>query len=94
MPSDALTDEQLRQAWVDARRHTWPETFEAAMPDAARSRLVRLAALRLARGERIGPPPVVTRPRVVRPDLHAPAALPPSLPARQDRKRAAAGDDE
>lgn len=95
MPNDTFTDEQLRQAWVQARLCSWPATYEETMADAARSRLVRLSALRLARGERVGAPTVVKRPPVVRPDLHALPALPaPSLPAHLDRKRAAAGDDE
>ena len=95
MPQDHFTDEQLRQAWTQARRHSWPATYEETMADAARSRLVRLAAMRVARGEHVGEPPVVKRPPVVRPDLHAPPVLPaPSLPAHLDRKRAAAGDHD
>lgn len=94
MTRDSFTDDQLRQAWAQARLRSWPATFEETMVDAARSRLVRLAALRLARGERVGVSPVAKRPPVVRPDLHAPALPAPSLPAHLDRKRAAAGDDE
>lgn len=94
MPRDPFTDEQLRQAWAQARRQSWPSTFEETMADAARCRLVRLAALRAARGEHVGEPPVVKRPPVERPDLHAPVLPVPSLPARLDRKRAAAGDQD
>ena len=95
MPRDTFTDEQLRHAWAQARLRSWPATYEETMVDAARSRLVRLAALRLARGERVGASAVVKRRPVVRPDLHAPPSSPaPSLPAHMDRKRAAAGDDE
>lgn len=56
MPRDPFTDEQLRQAWAQARRQSWPATFEETMADAARCRLVRLAALRFARSERVGEP--------------------------------------
>lgn len=95
MSRDTLTDEQLRQAWAQSRLLSWPATYEETMADAARCRLVRLAALRLARGERVGASPVVKHPPVVRPDLHAPPApSAPSLPAHLDRKRAAAGDAE
>jgi hypothetical protein len=97
MARTTFTNEELLHAWAQARLCTWPATFEETMADAARSRIVQLAAMRLARGEQVAPPPVVKRPAVVRPDLHAPAPAlrtPSFLPAHLDRKRAAAGDDE
>lgn len=92
------TDEELRTAWMHCRKASWPATFEEAMQDPVRSRLVRLTALHPPRKFRRAMPTPQSTPRARLFDP-VPAArdrqslpLPGIAPAVIDRKRAAAGD--
>lgn len=97
-----ITLADLRAAWMQRRRSSWPASFEAAMADPMLSRLVRAQA--------IGRAVAVRHFEAVRAGVaagRAPASLPTStstspaawMPARHqapifDRKRAASGERE
>jgi hypothetical protein len=92
-PAVDVTEELLRQAFQAARRPNWPGSFEEAMQDAIYSRLVRINAVRLARGQSIGSSTVIRRPAVKAPGLdRTPPRTTPQLPLPLDRKRAASGE--
>lgn len=92
-PTITLTEELLQQAYQAARRPHWPQSFEEVMQDAIYSRLVRINAVRLARGQSIGSTTVNRRPAVKAPGLdRPPARTTPQQPLPLDRKRAAAGE--
>lgn len=92
MPRIEPTEEQLREGWLAERRPSWPETFEEAMQDPLRSRLIHLAAARLANGPLTTPPATAERP-VEHRGIYLPPPIPQS-PASLDRKRAAAGEKD
>lgn len=84
-----LPEDQLRAAWSQVRRADWPDTFEEAMADPVRMRLVRMTALH----------PTPLAPVADRRELRTLTSLPPrwqTLPRPRvgyvDHKRAAAGD--
>lgn len=86
-----LSAEDLRAAFEVCRNRTWPATYEEAMADPMRARLVQLCARgrrrrMLARGAATSPP----LPQVPLMKLWPPRRV-QSLPA-VDHKRAAAGD--
>jgi hypothetical protein len=86
------TDAQLRDAWRRlARRFAWIGTFEDAMEDGVRSRLVRMNAL-----HRPAPRLVTTTPACPPPAMYHGASAPrqhtEQLPGFIDYKRRAAGE--
>lgn len=85
-PLPAPTEQELRDAWQRCRIAAWPATFEEAMADAARSALVRIHAARAKRDALKRRPITVMATRLLS------SSLVPGVPARIDRKRAAAGD--
>ncbi len=91
-PRVEVTDAELRQAFAVCRARSWPHTFEEAMADDTRARLITACAhglhnnaARRAQAAAHGAP-VSQAPLV--------AHWPPrrATPAMFDRKRAAAGD--
>lgn len=92
-----LTDEDLRKTWAELRRSqpAWPASFEDTMADPVRSRLVRIAAIRIAQGHRVQVTPTepTRRAPVINPGIfRPPARTTPQRPLDLDRKRAAAGE--
>lgn len=91
MAAAVFTDEQLRAAWHDRRRATWPATFEEAMNDPSYRQIVQIearikanqAAKRAARTT--APTPTRSLPQGLLP-------LIPSTPPVLDHKRRAAGE--
>ena len=80
------TDEQLRAAFALCRSRRWPLSFEEAMSDPLRARLVRVCALGQMRKRMTGQRPAApAKATTVQP-------TPWSRPGYVDCKRAAAGD--
>jgi hypothetical protein len=82
------TDAQLRAAWALLRRHTWPQTFEAAMDDPVLGRLVRMEALHKPAPHT--PAPQRPQPAPQAPPRPMPQFVPP--PGYVDIKRRASGE--
>jgi hypothetical protein len=86
------TDAQLREAWTRlARRFAWIGTYDDAMADQVRSKLVRMNALHppASRSARIDPPTPAPQ-HAARPA--APRFHTELLPGFIDNKRRAAGE--
>ena len=88
-----VTDAELRQAYVLCRGRKWPATFEEAMADDVRARLITACAHGLHnKAARRAAAPVCATPLPQQPLVsHWPARRATAL-ALFDRKRAAAGD--
>jgi hypothetical protein len=90
------SDEQLRAAWLRAKRWTWPASYEEAMADPVRAAIVHGYAVRIElRAQRPEPAREPQQPRLLVRARTVPAEpLKPRQPALFDRKRAAAGEHE
>jgi hypothetical protein len=90
-----LDDALLRRAWCLLRPPSWPQSYEACMADALRSRMVHMFAQHLRRSDakakarEAWPVTALTTPALAR-ERRSPA--PATSPVVFDRKRAAAGD--
>lgn len=93
-----VTDAELRQAFVVCRGRKWPATFEEAMADDVRARIITACAHGLHDKARRTAVPTCTAPLPQQPLVpHWPPKAASfgarrAMPAGQDRKRAAAGD--
>ncbi|WP_382155354.1 hypothetical protein [Hydrogenophaga sp. ANAO-22] len=90
-----LDDALLRRAWCLLRPPSWPQSYEACMADALRSRMVHMYARQLlrsdakAKGREAWPATALTTPALAR-ERRSPGSA--TSPVVIDRKRAAAGD--
>ncbi len=91
MAAAVFSEEQLRAAWQDRRRATWPATFEEAMNDTSYRQIVQIEA-RIKANQAAKRVAKTTAPKPIRslPKGHLP--LIPSTPPVLDHKRRAAGE--
>lgn len=82
MACKSFTPEEMRTAWLQARRATWPATFDEAMNDPIYFRLIRAKASCISRARDLAAKQACRRPLPVTP------VTPPVL----DFKRRAAGE--
>lgn len=82
MACKSFTPEEMHQAWQQARRHTWPATFDEAMNDPIYFRLIRAKASCIERA----------RHRAARQAPRRQLPVTPVTPPVLDFKRLAAGE--
>ena len=92
MSAVVITEEQLRAAWAQRKRATWPSTFEDAMNDPHYSRILRIEVrLRsnFAKRAEERQPALLKHPPALKP---AQMPLIPTSPPVLDHKRRASGE--